>query len=103
MSSPNVNFEFEVNFSPPAYLVDKLNESNLNDNSIMVLTSFQDELSLICQRVPNSGSFDKQFNFSNMVNNEFLADVKLRASNDQIVNFFLNLTLTKLNLILNTN
>ncbi|RNA29305.1 BTB POZ domain-containing 9, partial [Brachionus plicatilis] len=74
MSSSNLNFEFEVSFEPLEP------DEKTNKNSIMVLSNEQGNFKLICQRVMAIENFDKQFNFADMLNNEFMSDIMIKTS-----------------------
>ncbi|RNA11780.1 Kelch repeat and BTB domain-containing 4, partial [Brachionus plicatilis] len=74
MSSSNLNFEFEVSFEPLE------TDEKTNKNSIMVLSNEQGNFKLICQRVMAIENFDKQFNFADMLNNEFMSDIMIKTS-----------------------
>ena len=76
ISSSNLNFEFSVCFEKPECFT----ESNVANNSFMILNNDQLKFSIICQRVLHSYCYDNRYTFTNMFNNEFLADVKIKTS-----------------------
>ncbi|CAF0709344.1 unnamed protein product [Brachionus calyciflorus] len=77
MSSSSLNFDFTTSFDRPECIT----EPDKLKNSFMVLKSNQDKFNIICQKSSDNEVYDKQYNFSNIFNNELLADVKINNSN----------------------
>jgi hypothetical protein len=71
------NFNFHLSYSTDS--------NGILDDSIMYL-DLDGILRLTCQRILIDQTFDIEYNFLNIFNQDFMSDIQIRASNGQIVN-----------------